>query len=91
MVITVSLAQGWKVTATEEMLAAAFTFLGTGMACDSSLSIIVLLHSHQSTRNLVLKDYHMHMPIRADLMGRKRDRVLSHRSLKAEMLALSRD
>lgn len=58
------------------MLVAALIFLRMGMACDSSLSIIALLHSHPGAMELFLKGYHMRMPIRANLMGRKRGRVL---------------
>lgn len=42
---------------------------------------------------LLLKEYHMHLPIRANLMGRKRAGVIYFffRGFQAEMLALFKD
>ena len=81
----------WEMIAPEEMLVAALIFPGTVTACNSSLSVTAISLFSPEHNGAFLKDHHMHMPSRANLMGRKRASGFSFRDLKAEMLALLKD
>ena len=74
-----------------EMLVAALIFPGTVTAYNSSLSVISISLFSSEHNGAFLKDHHMHMPSRANLMDRKKASGFSFMDLKAEMLALLKD
>ena len=74
-----------------EMLVAALIFPGTVTAYNSSLSVIAISLFSSEHNGAFLKDHHMHMPSRANLMDRKKASGVSFMDLKAEMLALLKD
>ena len=68
-----------------EMLVAALIFPGTVTAYNSSLSVIAISLFSSEHNGAFLKDHHMHMPSRANLMDRKKASGFSFMDLKAEI------